>query len=85
MGKVHQVLAIPVREIPSHRTSCSRDRPTVPYHYNTVACFRHYFVAAVAVVGVASGFGEVAVAVAGGVSAAVAGGGVVAVVDAGAG
>jgi hypothetical protein len=65
--------------IPNRRTSCSLDHPTVPCHYNIAAWLRHCF-AAVAVVGVADGFDEVAVAAVGGVSAVVAGGDAVAVV-----
>lgn len=83
MGTVRRVLAIPVRVIPNRRTSCSRDHPTVPCHYNTVAWLRRCFAPAVAVVGVADGFGEVAAAVAGGVFVAVADGGAVAVADVG--
>lgn len=87
MGTVHRALAIPVRAIPSRRTSCSPDRPTVPCRCNTAACLRHCFAPAVvvAVVGVASGFDGVAAAVAGGVYAVVAGGEVVVVADADAG
>jgi len=76
----HQGLAIPDPVIPNRRTSCSLDHPTVPCRYNIAAWLRHCFAAAVAVVGVADGFGEVAVAAVGGVSAVVAGGDAVAVV-----
>jgi len=70
---VHRGLAIPVRVIPNHRTSCSPDHPTVPCRYSIAAWLHHCFAAAVAVVvGVADGFDEVAVAAVGGVSAVVA-------------